>query len=142
MLALAPAVVILAACGPARRSDRPHLVRDRYTITADQIARLSGANDAWEVLRRSGIPITLLQESNGQPVRVRSRRGRNSIVLRGTDSPVIVVDGNRTNDPTTLRSIPANLIVYMRLYGAIDGTTAQGTGATGGVLEIQTRAHP
>jgi len=132
------AALWLAAChhpgSAARRAPR-----DRHLITATDIAGWNATN-AWDALQRSGAALTFRETPGGDPARLQTRRGRSSILLRESDTPLVVLDGVRLTDYRALRQIPATTIHSIRILSAIDGTTYQGTGTTGGVILIATYA--
>jgi outer membrane cobalamin receptor len=104
-------------------------------ITAEQIER-SGSKNAWEVLKHEAPMLTLEEDRNGNPVRIRWH-GRSSIYLE--DSPVVVLDGVRSADWKVLSQIPAGTIQTINIFSGIEGTTYYGTNAASGVIEIQTK---
>ena len=134
---------VLAGCGSIRPApSRVGAVDDGRVITAGQIAARPGIRTAWDALRVSGVPLSLTEGRDGRPTRLRSRRGRSSVVLTQSDVPLLIVDGARVGDFRVLRDIDALSIAYIRVRSAVDGTTSQGTGAGGGVIEVHTRAGP
>jgi len=104
-------------------------------ITSEQIER-SGANTAWDVLKRAAPMLTLRDDRNGRPSRM-ERRGRSSIML--DDPPVVVLDGVRMTTFRDLDRIPANTILLITVYTGIEGTTYYGTNAVSGVVVIETK---
>jgi len=112
--------------------------RDRQLISAADIQR-SNATNAWDVLRRSGAMLSFREGPNGEPARLQTRRGRSSVQLRTSDTPLVIYDGARLVDFRVLRSIPANSIMTIRILNGIEGTQYQGTGAGGGVIIIESK---
>jgi outer membrane cobalamin receptor len=136
LLSLA-AALSLAACHPAASGAR-RSPRDRHLITAADIAGWNATN-AWDVLRRSGAMLSFREGPNGEPARLQTRRGRSSVQLRTSDTPLVIYDGARLVDFRALRSIPANSIMTIRILNGIEGTQYQGTGAGGGVIIIESK---
>ena len=128
------AAVSLTACAGRQyhaADNRPGV----QVITAEQIAR-SGANTAWDVLKREAPTLTLRDTRGGRPASA-GRRGRSSIVLQ--DAPLVVLDGVRLTDFRALDGIPAITILTISIYTGIEGTTYYGTNAGSGVIVIQTK---
>ena len=126
----------LAACVPAavpRADARPTL----DVITAEDIAKSSYTN-AWDLLRGKARRYDFLEDRYGRPRSIRIRRGRSSVNMSGSDTPMILVDGSRVTDITTLRDLPTNAIESVELMSGIRGTAAQGTNSSAGVIYIHT----
>src|SRR5207247_8578314 len=128
------AAVSLSACA-ARQYRLADSRAGSQVITAEQIAR-SGANTAWDVLKREAPTLTLRDTRSGRPASA-GRRGRSSIVLQ--DAPLVVLDGVRLTDFRALDGIPAITILTISIYTGIEGTTYYGTNAVSGVIVIQTK---
>lgn len=124
-----------AACAAGPRARGGGAPVGPLVITSEQISR-SGANSAWDVLKRNAPMLVLRDDRNGRPSRM-ERRGRSSILL--DDPPVVVVDGVRLTDFRDLDRIPAHTIVSILVYTGIDGTTYYGTNAVSGVVVIETK---
>lgn len=131
-----------AACYGARTTPGGGASAPSYdrVITADEIAR-SQVSDAWDLLQHTGL-FRLQESANGTPTQLRSRRGRSSIVLRDSDTPLLVVDGTRVDDIGILRQITAQSILVVRIMNGRDGTTYYGTNAGAGVIIIDTKNGP
>lgn len=127
-----------AACASAHSSSGSSSPREGHEITADRIEQ-SGVTNAWEVLKRYG-GLRLSESWNGDPARIQSRRGKSSIVAGSSDVPLIIVDGVRLTDLRVLRQIPAKSIQRVRILGPVEGTRHQGTGASGGVIIIESKS--
>jgi len=104
-------------------------------ITAEEIAA-TGAQTAWEALRRAAPYLNMSERGNGEPALMR-RRGKSSIMLN--DAPLVMLDGVRVPDFRNLKAIPANTIDHMVVIRGIDATTYYGTNAVGGVVLIKTK---
>ena len=124
-----PTVVSLQ---PVRQADGSRL------ISYDQIHRARATN-AWDLLREVGTNMRFGESPMGQPVSLRTTRGRSSLVLREADVPVLIVDGVRMTDPFYLREIPTNILASIRLLSGIDGATYYGLNAGAGVIIVTTR---
>ena len=107
------------------------------TFTADEIAK-SGFTNAWDFLRARARRYDFYQDRYGRPRGIKSRRGRSTINIADSDSPVIVVDGARLTDYTALRDLPTDAISSIEILNGISGTVAQGTNAAAGVIVIHT----
>jgi hypothetical protein len=141
LAALGLTILAAAACGaPARRRDlaaRP----PAGLVTADAIRRMN-VTTAWDVIRRSGFMVSASVDRNGRPSRLHSRRGRSSILLGHSDTPLVLLDGVRTSDYRVLENVPARALLSVRYLTAIEATVSQGTGAGGGLIEVTTRSDP
>ena len=111
-------------------------VPEGKTITAEQIRR-SGAQNGWEVLRRTGTHLSLREDARGQPTRM-NYRGHNSIELSST--PLVYVDGAKVAEFSYLRDVPAKIIQRIRIYSGVSGTKYFGTGGGNGVIMVETNA--
>ncbi len=130
------AVVVLSACKTMHPAPVvAHNDGDRIVITEAMIAR-SGGQTAWEVLRREAPQITYRENRSGQPSSMQ-RRGRSSINLN--DSPMVLVDGVRSQDIRTLQQLPASVLLSIEVLNGTEGTTYYGTDAVGGVIIIKTK---
>ena len=129
--------LLLAACGPsvAKRHIGYETRPGELVIDQDAIER-SGANNAWEVIKRAAPQFSTTETRNGQPTRL-TRRGRSSVLLN--DAPLLFIDGIRTVDFRALEYIPAKTIFRIDILNGIDGTTYYGTNAVGGVILVQTK---
>jgi hypothetical protein len=107
------------------------------TFSADEIAK-SGFTNAWDFLRARARRYDFYQDRYGRPRGIKTRRGRSTINIADSDSPVIVVDGARLTDYTALRDLPTDAISSIEILNGIAGTVAQGTNAAAGVIVIHT----
>ena len=132
---------LLLACHPSG-AQRVHPAPGRgRVITAEDIER-SGATNAWDALRECGAPVSLREDWNGEPSQLQSRRGRSSIIIRHSDTPLVVVDGTRLVDFRSLKQIAAHSIFQIRILSGIEGTVYEGTNAGGGVIIVHTMPQP
>src|SRR5712692_9347144 len=129
--------LLLAACGPsvAKRHIGYETRAGEIVIDQDAIER-SGANSAWEVIKRAAPQFSTAETRNGQPTRL-TRRGRSSVLLN--DAPLLFIDGIRTVDFRALEYIPAKTIFQIDILNGIEGTTYYGTNAVGGVILVRTK---
>jgi len=134
-------VLLLAAApltGCVSPSPRPELqATGTETFSAEQIAR-SGFTNAWDFLRARARRYDFYEDRYGRPRGIKTRRGRSTINMAGSDSPMIIVDGARISDFTALRDLPTDAISSIELLNGITGTAAQGTNAAAGVISIHT----
>jgi outer membrane cobalamin receptor len=134
--AAAAAAALLSAChGIHPASAVPHNDSDHIFITQQMIER-SGGQNAWEVLRREAPQLGYGENRAGQPAGMQIR-GRSSILLN--DSPMLIVDGVRTPDISTLQQLPASTLLSIEVLTGQEGTTYYGTDAAGGVILIKTK---
>lgn len=130
------AALVLSACKTIHPAPVvAHNDGDRIVITEEMIAR-SGGQTAWEVLRREVPQITYRENRSGQASSMQ-RRGRSSINLN--DSPMVLVDGVRSQDIRTLQQLPASVLLSIEVLNGTEGTTYYGTDAVGGVIIIKTK---
>jgi outer membrane cobalamin receptor len=129
----------LAACATAPHGNgvRSSGKAQGRLITSDHIAA-SGAQTAWEVLRRAGV-LSMQESPRGEP-RAMRMRGRSSVFL--DDTPIVVLDGVRMSDIGILREIRANTIATIEIMSGVEGTGRHGTGAGGGAIVIRTLLTP
>ena len=131
-------LLALAACASRpRRAERLANDGPGRVVTAERIARMN-ATTAWEVVRRSGFMVSA-SDKQGRASRLQSRRGRSSVVLAHSDTPLVILDGVRTHDFRVLEQVPARALLFVRYLSAIEATVAQGTDAGGGLIEVRTR---
>jgi TonB-dependent starch-binding outer membrane protein SusC len=128
VLALA---ALIGACGPKVAHNSPR--RDARLITHEQIEK-SGANDAFEALKRVGTFLTISDRKN--VVRA-SQRGRASFLL--SPQMLLVVDGVMMADLNALKAIPAESVDSMRVMTGMEATPMYGTQGSNGVLVVTTR---
>ena len=143
-----PAVALLAAlclaaagCASSAAHPRPAPARPDgggQVVTAERIAQMN-ALTAWDVVRRSGFMVSAGNDKQGRAQRLQSRRGRSSVVLGHSDTPLVLLDGVRTHDVRMLERIPAQTVAYVRYLTGIEATVTQGTDAGGGMIELRTR---
>ena len=130
------AAISIAGCVSASRKSTEQPARTT-TISAEEIAR-SGYTNAWDLLRARARRYDFYEDRYGRPRGIRTRRGRSTVVMSGSDSPMIIIDGARLVDFMTLRDLPTDAISSIELMDGITGTVAQGTNAAAGVIYIHT----
>ena len=146
-LALSAFVCHAAACARPVRSTPDQGPRVAATdapgrvISSEQIEKMN-VTTAWDVVRRSGFMVSASPDKQGRARSLQSRRGRSSIVLASSDTPLVILDGVRTSDFRVLDQVPARTLLYVRYLTGIEATVEQGTNAGGGLLEVRTRADP
>lgn len=137
---LSPALCLfLAACATAQTNEARGSNHPGKVISEEMIATYAVSN-AWEVLRKSGRYLASRDDGPGAGASLRSKRGRTSINLGGSDVPRVIVDGNNLTDMRALKSIPAASIAWIQILGGIEGTTFEGTNSGAGVIIIVTKA--
>ncbi len=109
----------------------------REVITSENIAK-SAYTNAWDLLRAKARRYDFSEDVFGRPRSIRIRRGRSTINMAGSDSPMILVDGARVIDLITLRDLPTDAIESVELMSGINGTASQGTNSSAGVIYIHT----
>lgn len=107
-------------------------------ITAAEIARSSSTN-VWDLLRRRARQYNFAEDRYGRPRFITTKRGRSTILLAGSDTPLVLVDGARLTDVASLRDMSCDSVESIELQSGINGTSAHGTDATAGVIYIHTR---
>ena len=128
--------VALAGCGPAiHRNTDTATAPGTFLITAEQIEK-SGAQTAWQALKRGAPMLTLQEDRNGRPQSM-GRRGRSSFLL--DEAPLVMLDGVRVPDFHALDAIDAQSILTILIYDGVEGTTYYGTDAVSGVIVIKTK---
>lgn len=124
-----------AACATAPVKDpRIPTSRDGQIITQERIAR-TGATNGWEALRYAGTHLSFQQVRNGSPDRV-SHRGVDSFYL--SSDILLVVDGRHMQGLQTLKTLPADNILYIQVLPARVGVLKYGTNGGNGVVVVQT----
>src|SRR5213078_411088 len=88
------------------------------TFTAEQIAH-SGFTNAWDFLRARARRYDFYEDRYGRPRGIKTRRGRSTINMAGSDMPMILVDGARLSDFTALRDLPTDAISSIDLLSGI-----------------------
>jgi hypothetical protein len=107
-------------------------------ITPDIIAHATSTN-AWDLLRECGAGYHIDETPDGRAVRLGTRRGRSSLLLREGDMLLLVVDGVRMSDARYLRELPTSIVLSIQLLNGIDGTTYYGLNAGAGVVLVTTK---
>jgi outer membrane cobalamin receptor len=132
-------LVSTAALAACVTSSVPRAVSRPRTevITSEDIAKSTYTN-AWDLLRGKARRYDFLEDRYGRPRSIRIRRGRSSVNMAGSDTPMILVDGARVTDITALRDLPTNAIESIELMSGISGTASQGTNSSAGVIYIHT----
>lgn len=108
-------------------------------ITGDQIDAQHAPN-AWVLLRRLVPRYTYVEDRAGRAVSISGHRGRSSIVLANSESPMVIVDGARLSSLELLQDMPPDAIDRIELRGGSRGTSKEGTNASAGVIYIHTRS--
>ncbi len=138
VFAIAIASASLAGCTPPSHVNQSSASPGR-TISEETIAGYAVTN-AWEVLRRTGYFRVSRDDGPGSDAAIRSRRGRTSLLLAGSDVLRVMIDGAPVADLRLLRNLPANSIAWIQVLNGIDGTTLEGTNSGGGLILIVTKA--
>lgn len=137
---LSPALcIVIGACAMAPKTETQHTQGPGKLISEQMIADYAVSN-AWEVLRKSGRYMASRDDGPGAGTSLRSKRGRTSFNLGGSDVPRVIVDGNNLTDMHALKSIPASSIAWIQILGGIEGTTFEGTNSGAGIIIIVTKA--
>ena len=130
---------LCAACHGGGTALRPLRMADGSRwITPDIIAHATSTN-AWDLLRECGAGYHLDETADGRAVRLGSRRGRSSLLLKEGDMLLLVVDGVRMSDARYLREVPTSTVLSIQLLNGIDGTTYYGMNAGAGVVLVTTK---
>jgi len=105
----------------------------------DQIDAQHAAN-AWELLRQLVPRYTYVEDRGGRASSITAHRGRSSISLANSETPMVFVDGARLSSLELLQDMPTDAIDRIVLLNGSRGTSAQGTNAAAGVIYIHTRS--
>ena len=124
--ALAP-LFILAACGTNNIAP-PETGASRDFITAEEIEASNTASTA------SAYDIVKKLRGN-----FLSYRGRTSLRNTSSPDPTVYLDEQAFGPISSLRTIPAAQIAFIRLYRSWEATTKYGQGNMGGVIAISTK---
>jgi outer membrane cobalamin receptor len=108
-------------------------------ISSDQIDAQHVQN-AWEVLRRLVPRYSYTEDRAGRALSISGHRGRSSIWLANSDSPIVIVDGARLASLDVLQQMSTDAIDRIELRRGTRGTTVEGTDAGAGVIYIHTRS--
>ena len=130
------AVALVSACSVNKAGPDGSTEGGGQLITAETI-RNSGLSTGWDVLRRYGEHLSIIDHERG-PVRV-SRRGRESVYL--AEAPMLIVDGVKVSNFRVLTTLPARDIESMRILSGAEGTLRHGMHAASGVIIVRT-LHP
>jgi hypothetical protein len=134
-------VALCAACHRAGPGLQPLRMSDGSRwITPDIIAHATSTN-AWDLLRECGAGYHIDETPDGRAVRLSSRRGRSSLLLKEGDMLLLVVDGVRMSDARYLRDLPTADVLSIQLLNGIDGTTYYGLNAGAGVILVTTKTR-
>ena len=139
--ATAALAVAALACSPRSRHDDLAARAAPGLVAADAIRRMN-VPTAWDVVRRSGFMLTPTVDRAGRPSRLQTRRGRSSLQIASSDTPLLLLDGVRTADFRVLETVPARTLLFVRYVSAIEATVSQGTNAGGGLIEVRTISNP
>lgn len=132
-------LVLFQGCASIRPLDATQASMPGRIITEEMIASYRVSN-AWEVLRHTGLYRVSRDAGPGRPAEIKSRRGRTSLILYGSDIPRVILDGARISDPRVLRDIPSASIAWIQLLNGMDGTLQEGTNSGAGVIVIVSKA--
>lgn len=136
---LGTSLALLSGCASIRPLDATDAEPGGRFITEDMIAKYNAPN-AWEVLRHTGLFHMSRDAGTGRPAEIKSRRGRTSIILYGSDIPRVIVDGARLIDLRALRDIPASSIAWIQVLNGMEGTLQEGMNSGAGVILIVSKA--
>ena len=126
----------LSACATVSRTGDQQSRRTDF-IGPEEISR-SASTNAWDLLRNRVRQYDFGEDRYGRPRFIRTKRGRSTIMMADSDTPLVLVDGARLTDFGVLRDLPTGAIASVELMSGINGTTAHGTNAAAGVIYIHT----
>jgi hypothetical protein len=135
VLVFVVAASFVGCVSAARKS--PGQTSPTQTISAEEIAQ-SGFSNAWDLLRARARRYDFYEDRYGRPRGIKTRRGRSTISVADSDTPMILVDGARLSDFGALRDMPTDAISSIELLNGIAGTVSEGTNAAAGVIYIHT----
>ena len=125
-----------SGCVSASRTGEQERRRTDF-IGPEEISR-SASTNAWDLLRNRIRQYDFAEDRYGRPRTIRTKRGRSTILVADSDTPLVVVDGARLVDFAVLRDMPTGAIASIELLSGINGTSAHGTNASAGVIYIHT----
>jgi outer membrane cobalamin receptor len=108
-------------------------------ISGEQIDAQHVPN-AWEALRRLVPRYNYTEDRGGRALSISGHRGRSSIWLADSESPIVIVDGVRLASLDVLQQMSTDAIDRIELRRGSRGTTVEGTDAGAGVIYIHTRS--
>jgi outer membrane cobalamin receptor len=108
-------------------------------ITGEQIDARHLEN-AWEVLRQLVPRYSYSEDRAGRASAISGHRGRSSIVLASSESPIVIVDGARLTSLDVLQQMSPDAIDRIEVRRGVRGTIVEGTDAGAGVIYIHTRS--
>jgi len=108
-------------------------------ISSDQIDAQHVQN-AWEALRQLVPRYSYTEDRAGRALSITGHRGRSSIWLANSDSPIVIVDVARLASLDVLQQMSTDAIDRIELRRGTRGTTVEGTDAGAGVIYIHTRS--
>lgn len=117
------AALVIAACASSGGSGPS---RDRNTITAEEVAALTQAGTAYDVV----------QQLRPEYLRTRGLRSMSASEPAGA---VVYVDNVRRGGPASLRAIPRESVLDIRYLNGADATTMYGTNHGDGAILVRTR---
>src|SRR5712671_912411 len=117
----------LSGCATAGYRPRDSTSRPEI-ISSAEIARSSSTN-VWDLLRKRARQYNFAEDRYGRPRLITTKRGRSTIALAGSDSPLILIDGARLSDVAALRDMSTDSVESIELQSGINGTSGQGTNA-------------
>ncbi|HMA24363.1 MAG: TonB-dependent receptor, partial [Gemmatimonas sp.] len=144
-MVLSSMVVCVLTASTACVTTAPHYHEEQdesafrdIVISGDQIDA-EHAQNAWDVLRRLVPRYSYSEDRAGRPLSINGHRGRSSIALSNSESPIVIVDGARLNSLDVLQQMPTDAIDRIEVRRGARGTTIEGTNAGAGVIYIHTR---
>ena len=142
LLHLTRAVAVVALCAACHRTGpalQPLRMSDGSRWITPEIISHATSSNAWDLLRECGAGYHIDETADGRAVRLGSRRGRSSLLLKEGDMLLLVVDGIRMPDARYLRELPTSAVLSIQLLNGIDGTTYYGLNAGAGVILVTTK---
>jgi outer membrane cobalamin receptor len=127
----------LSSCASASHRSTESPARADF-ISSDEIAHSSSTN-VWDLLRKRARQYNFAEDRYGRPRFITTKRGRSTIALAGSDSPLVLIDGARLSDVAALRDMSTDSVESIELQSGINGTSGQGTNAAAGVIYIHTK---
>ena len=82
--------------------------------------------NAWELLRRLLPRYSYVEDRSGRALRIVGHRGRSSISVAGSESPMVIVDGARLSSLELLQNMPPDAIDRIEIQGGSRGTNTAG----------------
>lgn len=131
-------VVSAGGCATRHGPDAGRHFHDPNLITHEDIVR-SGATNAYDALRHAGTYLSLSEVRGGRAIThdfEATSRGQSSLTLN--PRMLLIVDDVMRLDVASLREIPAENVLWIRVMTAMEATPVYGTEGGNGAIVVRT----